>query len=77
MNDCCRNDNSRFLSGRMSDVMFPQDLASRAVEVIASVKQVFPARVGQVVVGPMLKLGWGRPVSFRERSTRSPGRPFG
>ena len=51
-------------SGRMSDVMFPQDLASRAVEVIASVKQVFPARVGQVVVGPMLKLGWGRPVSF-------------
>jgi hypothetical protein len=51
-------------SGRMSDVMFPHDLASRAVEVIASVKQVFPARVGQVVVGPMLKLGWGRPVSF-------------
>ena len=51
-------------SGRMDDVMFPRDLAARAVEVIAAVKQVFPARVGQVVVGPMLKLGWGRPVSF-------------
>ena len=51
-------------SGRMDDVMFPHDLAARAVEVIAAVKQVYPARVGQVVVGPMLKLGWGRPVSF-------------
>ena len=44
--------------------MFPRDLAARAVEVIASVKQVFPARLDQVVAGPMLKLGWGRPVSF-------------
>ena len=51
-------------SGRMGDVMFPHDLAARAVEVIAAVKQVFPARADQVVVGPMLKLGWGRPVSF-------------
>ncbi|PVG80870.1 hypothetical protein DDE18_21040 [Nocardioides gansuensis] len=51
-------------SGRMEDVMFPRDLAARAVEVIAAVKQVFPARPGQVVVGPMLKLGWGRPTSF-------------
>ena len=51
-------------SGRMEDVMFPRDLAARAVEVIASVKQVFPARLDQVVAGPMLKLGWGRPVSF-------------
>ncbi|HET9020952.1 MAG TPA: DUF6603 domain-containing protein [Ornithinibacter sp.] len=51
-------------TGRMTDVMFPRDLASRAVEVIAAVKQVFPARTGQTVVGPMLRLGWGRPVSF-------------
>ena len=51
-------------SGRMEDVMFPRDLAARASEVIASVKQVFPARAHQVVAGPMLKLGWGRPVSF-------------
>lgn len=51
-------------SGRMSDVMFPHDLAARASEVIAAVKQVFPARADQVVIGPMLKLGWGRPVSF-------------
>ena len=51
-------------AGRMDDVMFPHDLATRAVEVIAAVKPVFPAREGQVVVSAMLKLGWGRPVSF-------------
>lgn len=51
-------------SGRMEDVLFPRDLAARAVEVIAAVKQVFPARPGQAVVGPVLKLGWGRPTSF-------------
>ena len=45
-------------AGRLDDVMFPRDLATRAVEVIAAVKQVFPARLDQVVAGPMLKLGW-------------------
>lgn len=51
-------------SGRMDDVMFPDDLAARALQVVDSVRQVFPPRANQVVVGPMLQLGWGRPVSF-------------
>lgn len=51
-------------SGRMNDVMFPDDLAARAAQVVDSVRTVFPPRVDQFVVGPMLKLGWGRPVSF-------------
>ncbi len=51
-------------SGRMDDIMFPPDLSSRAVEIIASVKAAFPAKRGQFVVGPILKLGWGRPSSF-------------
>jgi hypothetical protein len=51
-------------SGRMDDIMFPQDLATRALEIIASVKKVYPPRKDQFVVGPMLKLGWGRPTSF-------------
>lgn len=51
-------------SGRMNDIMFPDDLSARAIEIIASVKRVFPPNRGQFVVGPMLKLGWGRPVSF-------------
>jgi hypothetical protein len=51
-------------SGRIQDIMFPRDLDSRAAEIIASVKHVFPPRKDQFVVGPMLQLGWGRPVSF-------------
>lgn len=51
-------------SGRIQDIMFPHDLDSRAAEIIASVKNVFPPRSGQFVVGPMLQMGWGRPVSF-------------
>ncbi len=51
-------------SGRINDVMFPDDLAGRALEIIASVKKVYPPHKGQFVVGPMLQLGWGRPVSF-------------
>ncbi len=51
-------------SGRMSDLMFPDDLAARAPEIIDGVKRVFPAHADQFVIGPMLKLGWGRPISF-------------
>ena len=51
-------------SGRVSDVMFPEDLVARADEVITAVKAVFPPKAGQYTVGPMLRLGWGRPVSF-------------
>lgn len=51
-------------SGRMDDIMFPKDIATRAMEIIASVKKVFPPRKDQFVVGPMLQLGWGRPTSF-------------
>jgi hypothetical protein len=51
-------------SGRVGDVLFPDDLVARANEVIAAVKQVFPPKADQYVVGPMLRLGWGRPISF-------------
>ena len=51
-------------SGRANDLLFPDDLAARAVEIIGEAKGVFPARRDQYVVGPVLKLGWGRPTSF-------------
>lgn len=51
-------------SGRANDLLFPDDLAARAVEIIGEAKDVFPARRDQYVVGPVLKLGWGRPTSF-------------
>ncbi|MFD4959594.1 DUF6603 domain-containing protein [Microbacterium sp. NPDC058389] len=51
-------------SGRIDDILFPRDLIARAPEVIQAVKAVFPAQRDQFVIGPILKLGWGRPVSF-------------
>lgn len=51
-------------AGKLEDIMFPDDLAARATEIIASVKSAFPARRDQYVVGPILQLGWGRPTPF-------------
>lgn len=51
-------------AGTLEDIMFPTDLAARATAIIASVKNAFPARKDQYVVGPMLQLGWGRPTAF-------------
>ena len=51
-------------SGRSDDLLFPRDLLARAPTIIDAVDRVFPAKADQVVVGPLLKLGWGRPTSF-------------
>ncbi len=51
-------------AGKLEDIMFPDDLAARAAEIIASVKNAFPVRRGQYVIGPILQLGWGRPTPF-------------
>jgi hypothetical protein len=51
-------------AGKFEDIMFPVDLAARASEIIASVKNAFPARRDQYVVGPILQLAWGRPDPF-------------
>lgn len=50
--------------GRADELLFPRDVVGRAPAIIDSVNRVFPARRNQVVVGPLLKLGWGRPNSF-------------
>ncbi len=51
-------------SGRATDVLIPHDLVARADEVLNEVAAIFPARLSQYVVGPILQLGWGRPNSF-------------
>jgi hypothetical protein len=51
-------------SGRATDVLIPEDLVARADEVLDEVAAIFPPRLSQYVVGPILKLGWGRPNSF-------------
>lgn len=50
--------------GRAKDVLIPEDLVARADLVLAAVAGVFPAKTGQHVAGPILELGWGRPISL-------------
>jgi hypothetical protein len=50
--------------GRAQDVLIPDDLIARADMVLAAIATVFPPKVGQYVAGPILQLGWGRPISL-------------
>jgi len=50
--------------GHAKDVLIPDDLIARADLVLAAVATVFPAKVSQYVAGPILELGWGRPISI-------------
>jgi len=50
--------------GGLGKLLFPTDPIANAPTIIATMIAVFPHRDGGVVAGPMLQLGWGRPVSF-------------
>jgi hypothetical protein len=45
-------------------LLFPADPVSAAPQILQTLGAVFPPLPRGVVVGPMVKLGWGRPVSF-------------
>jgi hypothetical protein len=45
-------------------VLFPPDPVAAAPTILQLLRQIFPAQQGAFVVGPMLELGWGAPVSF-------------
>jgi len=45
--------------GSVDQLLFPTDPASHGPAIVATLGQVFPAADGHVVVGPMLKIGWG------------------
>jgi hypothetical protein len=45
-------------------VMFPRDVVAEAPRILDTLARLFPARAGAMVAGPMLRLGWGRPISF-------------
>ncbi|MFH8838487.1 DUF6603 domain-containing protein [Streptomyces sp. NPDC017868] len=51
-------------SGHLDRVLFPDDPARAAPQILDTLASVFPARRGSVVVGPTFRLGWGRPVPF-------------
>jgi hypothetical protein len=48
----------------VDQLLFPADAATAAPQILRTLGAVFPARAGGFVIGPMIKLGWGRPVSF-------------
>lgn len=51
-------------SGALDHVMFPADPVAAAPAILSTLELVFPVDHGSIVIGPMVELGWGRPVSF-------------
>ncbi|GAA3829483.1 DUF6603 domain-containing protein [Streptomyces chiangmaiensis] len=51
-------------AGHLDDLLFPADPAAAAPRILTTLGAVFPERAGNTVVGPMFRVGWGRPVSF-------------
>ncbi|MFJ7249766.1 DUF6603 domain-containing protein [Kitasatospora sp. NPDC098652] len=50
--------------GQLDRVLFPADPVAAAPQILTTLDSVFRPRPGSIVVGPMFRLGWGRPVSF-------------
>jgi hypothetical protein len=53
-----------FASGALDHILFPADPVAAAPAILGTLEQVFPVDQGSIVIGPMVKIGWGRPVSF-------------
>lgn len=46
-------------AGALDSLLFPRDAVANARRIINDVSAIFPPSVGQFVVGPMVKIGWG------------------
>lgn len=51
-------------SGALDNIMFPTDPVAAAPTILDTLEAVFPVDHGSIVIGPMIEVGWGRPVSF-------------
>ena len=51
-------------SGALDHIMFPADPVAAAPTILSTLEHVFPPARAAVVIGPMVEIGWGRPVSF-------------
>ncbi|CAN5539125.1 hypothetical protein BH09ACT7_BH09ACT7_35370 [soil metagenome] len=51
-------------TGALAQLLFPSDPVGEAPSILDTLSAVFPPQSGGFVVGPMVKLGWGRPISF-------------
>ncbi|MFT3877527.1 MAG: hypothetical protein QM708_14070 [Propioniciclava sp.] len=50
--------------GVLDRLMFPADVRRAAPQILDTLSAVFPPKPGGLVVGPMVRLGWGRPASL-------------
>lgn len=55
---------SQLRTGVLERLLFPPDPIAAAPAILQTLASVFPPSPGGFVIGPMLSLGWGRPVSF-------------
>ena len=53
-----------FTSGALDRLLFPADPMAVADRILTTMSRVLPKRSGGVVIGPMVRLAWGRPVSL-------------
>src|SRR5262249_39655550 len=51
-------------SGALDHLLFPPDPVAAAPAILNTLQQVFPFDHGSLVIGPMVEIGWGRPISF-------------
>jgi len=48
-------------SGDLSRLLFPRDAVAEAPHLLPVLKRAFPQSDGGIIVGPMIKIGWGTP----------------
>ena len=66
VNRCCDAEQLRqgVRTGAIESMMFPADPIRNAPRIIADLSRFFPPADGQVVIAPMLELGWGKPAGM-------------
>jgi hypothetical protein len=47
--------------GSLNSVLFPQDVVANAPRIIGDLRRIFPPQEDRVLIGPMVKFGWGTP----------------
>ena len=55
---------AKLRTGALGNLLFPPDPFAAAPGILDTLAAVFPPTEDGFIVGPMLKLGWGRPISF-------------
>jgi hypothetical protein len=65
-NRCCDLEQLRLgvRTGAIQSLMFPPDPLRNAARILTDLDRFFPPAEGQMVLGPMLELGWGKPAGM-------------